>query len=195
MYGYQQGVGSARALEKMMGYEPGLRWLCAGHDINHHTLSDFRVSHREALDGLLSELLAVLEQEGLADFTTVMQDGTKIRSVASKRSFQRRGRVEEQRQRAREYVKKVAAQSEEENEPGRRQAARGRAAREKQERLEAALEQIQGWEEKASRGRRPRRVSTTEAEARVMKQPAGAAGRRATTCRSPASHGTALSAG
>ena len=110
------------------------------------------MSQRAALDGLLSELLTVLEQEGLADFTTVMQDGTKIRGVASQRSFPRRGRVEEQLQRAREYVRQVAAQSEEESEPRRRPAARGRAAPEKPQRLEAALEEIPEREQMASSG-------------------------------------------
>jgi hypothetical protein len=86
--------------------------------------------------------------------------------------MQRRERVAEQLARARQYVREVAAQSEEEGER-RRQAARRRAAREKQQRLEAALEEVWRREAAASGGKKPPRVSTTEAEARMMKQPDG----------------------
>src|SRR6267154_770390 len=40
MYAHTLGVGSARAVERMQGYEPGLQWLTAGEIVNHHTLSD-----------------------------------------------------------------------------------------------------------------------------------------------------------
>lgn len=46
----------------MQSHEAGLRWLCADESANHHTLSDFRVRYEEALDGLFSQVLAVLEQ-------------------------------------------------------------------------------------------------------------------------------------
>ncbi len=56
IYGYSLGVGSARALERMQAHEPGLRWLCADQAVNHHTLSDFRVRHEQALDALFTQV-------------------------------------------------------------------------------------------------------------------------------------------
>ena len=47
-----------------MEREPGLRWLAGMEVINHTTLSDFRTAHRAALDGVFTELLAVMEGAG-----------------------------------------------------------------------------------------------------------------------------------
>jgi transposase len=46
IYAYSQGIASARALERMLSWEPGLRWLAADEVINYHTLSSFRVEQQ-----------------------------------------------------------------------------------------------------------------------------------------------------
>ncbi|HYI94597.1 MAG TPA: transposase [Bryobacteraceae bacterium] len=56
IYGYRIGVSSARALERMMRWEAGLRWLCADQEVNYHTLSDFRVKDKSQLDTLLASI-------------------------------------------------------------------------------------------------------------------------------------------
>jgi transposase len=38
VYSYTRGVASARAISRMMSYEPGMRWLAANQNINYHTL-------------------------------------------------------------------------------------------------------------------------------------------------------------
>ena len=43
LYGYSQGITSARELERQTEYEPGLMWLTGMAVINHHSLSDFRI--------------------------------------------------------------------------------------------------------------------------------------------------------
>jgi transposase len=50
VYAYSEGMGSAREIERVMQYEPGLQWLCGLGSINHHSLSDFRVNHKKAFD-------------------------------------------------------------------------------------------------------------------------------------------------
>src|ERR1044071_443984 len=50
IYGYSEGISSARELSRMCGYEPGCQWLTGMQEINHHTLSDFRVEHKKELD-------------------------------------------------------------------------------------------------------------------------------------------------
>jgi transposase len=82
VYSYTLGVASARAIERMMSHEPGLRWLAASETINHHTLADFRVGHREALEGLLAQFLALLDEAGVVDLRTLVHDGTKVKAVA-----------------------------------------------------------------------------------------------------------------
>ena len=38
LYATSQGVGSARALERLCGSDDGYRWLCGGVSVNNHTL-------------------------------------------------------------------------------------------------------------------------------------------------------------
>jgi transposase len=64
LYGYSMGTASARELERLQKYEPGLRWLCANQIINYHTISDFRVRHEGALQELFARILGVLSEEG-----------------------------------------------------------------------------------------------------------------------------------
>jgi transposase len=83
LYAYSRGISSAREIERQMKYEPGLMWLCGADAVNYHTLPDFRVNHKEALDELFQVLLAVPEGEGLIDLSQVMHDGAKVRAMAA----------------------------------------------------------------------------------------------------------------
>jgi Transposase DDE domain len=139
--------------------------------INAHTLSDFRVKHDTALNGLFVQTLGLLSVDGLITLERVMQDGTKIRAKAAADSFRRQERVEQALKEAKAQVAAVEAMSEEEG--SRRMAkARQRAARERQERLEQALKEFDQLE-KEDKDKEQRRVSTSDPEARVMKQPGG----------------------
>ncbi len=60
LYAATQGVGSARELKRLCDDHAAYRWLCGGVSVNYHTLSDFRVDHEKALDGLMTEVLALL---------------------------------------------------------------------------------------------------------------------------------------
>jgi transposase len=173
LYAYGEGVGSARAIEELCEWEPGYQWLTGATVVNAHTLSDFRVKHEPVLQGLFVQVLGLLSADGLIRLERVMQDGTKIRAKAAPDSFRRKERVEQALQQAQEQVAAVEALSEEET--SRRVAkARKRAARERQERLEQALEQFNKLAEEGSgKDKEKRRVSTSDPEARVMKQPGG----------------------
>jgi transposase len=171
VYGYSKGVGSARAIEELCQWEPAYQWLTGSRVINAHTLSDFRVKHDKALQGLFVEVLGLLSADGLITLERVMQDGTKIRAKAASDSFRRQERVEKALNEAQEQLSALQAQSEEET--SRRMAkARQRAARERQERLEQALKEFEQLE-KDDKDKEHRRVSTSDPEARVMKQPGG----------------------
>jgi len=43
LYATSDGVGSARALERLCESHDVYRWLCGGVSVNYHTLADFRV--------------------------------------------------------------------------------------------------------------------------------------------------------
>ena len=75
-----EGIGSARALERLCNSHDVYRWLCGGVSLNYHTLSDFRVGCADLLDRLLSEHLAALSKAGLVDLEKLAQDGLACRS-------------------------------------------------------------------------------------------------------------------
>jgi Transposase and inactivated derivatives len=173
VYAYSEGMGSARAIEQQCEWEPGYQWLTGARVVNAHTLSDFRVKHERRLRGLFVQVLGLLSADGLITLERVMQDGTKIRAKAAQDSFRRKERVEQALKQAQEQVAAVDAMSEEET-SRRISRARSRAQRERQQRLEQALEEFEKLAEPGSgKDKENRRVSTSDPEARVMKQPDG----------------------
>jgi transposase len=87
LYAYSRGISSAREIARRCEYEPPFQWLTGLEIVNHHTLSDFRIEHRAALDELFTQVLAVLGAEGLITLERVMHDGTKVYANAGKRLF------------------------------------------------------------------------------------------------------------
>ena len=169
VYSYSQAVSSARAVERLCEHHPAYQWLSGMQSISAHTLSDFRMIHREILDELFVQALGVLSSDGLITLERVMLDGTKVRANASSSGFRRKPTVEECLEQAREAVETLNAQTEEES-SRQMQAAQQRARRERQDRLESALKEYDKL--KAAKSRIDR-VSTTDPDARVMKQAEG----------------------
>lgn len=169
IYAYSEGISSARKIEELMEWEPGLQWLGAQDTVSHHVLSDFRVEQREALDELFAQLLGVLESQGLMNLERVMHDGTKIRAQAGVDTFRREKSLKEHLQRAREAVKAMGDPRADESAAQR--AAKERGAREKEKRLEEAWREMQELKaaERNEKEKEEVRVSMTEAEARQMK--------------------------
>lgn len=142
VFAYSEGVSSAREVERRCAYHPAYQWLTGCEVINHHTLSDFRIQHQEALDALFTQLLSVLSSEGLITLQRVMHDGTKIKALASDKSFHREGTLRAHLEAAQERVRTMGDPRQEE--PNRRMLrARERAAREKVARLEQALKEME----------------------------------------------------
>jgi transposase len=177
IYAYKDGGSSAWEIARLCEYHPAYQWLTGLEVVNYHTLADFRIRHKEALDQLFIEVLGVLSHEGLITLQRVMHDGTKVKACASDKRFHRRATLQDHLRLAREQVEQMGdPESEELNE--RVAKARQRALREKQQRLgEAlkALERIEASRSKAS-GREKARASSTDPEARVMLQAKGAYG-------------------
>lgn len=58
LYATSEGVGSARALERLCNSHDAYRWLCGGLSVNYPMLADFRVGCADLLDRLFTEHLA-----------------------------------------------------------------------------------------------------------------------------------------
>jgi transposase len=162
------GVGSARELSRRCEHHPVYRWLCGDNPVNHHTLSDFRVKRREALEHLFVEVLGVLNHKGLIKLHRVAHDGTKIRALASPQSFHREKSIEESLQAAREQVAAMGEPEQESPQDRERQRAEERARQLGE--ASKVLKQLQARKKKAEE-RDQVRVSVSEPEARMMKLP------------------------
>ena len=176
LYATAEGVGSARALARLCEEHIAYKWICGGVTVNHHTLSDFRVEHGEALDRLLTQSVAALMAEGLVTLQCVAQDGVRVRANAGAASFRGKAALEECLKAAEEQV--AALKRELEEDPAattaRQSAARTRAAREREERVRSAIAQREEAESRRKKKgeeekKKEARASTTDPEARVMK--------------------------
>src|SRR4029077_2386159 len=146
--------------------------------MNYHTLSDFRVGHKDALDGILTQMLTVLIQARVVSVERIAQDGTRVRVSAGASSFKRRDTLEQARQKAEAHLKIIERQADRlEETTVRKKKAQHRAAKEKLERIEEALKPLSEVEpakaeqkDKPSKKNEPR-ASTTDPVTRFMRMP------------------------
>lgn len=177
MFAIIEGISSARHLARLCERDLAYMWICGEVGVNHHLLSDFRTDHGDFLDELLTDTIATLMHQQIVTLETVAQDGMRVRASAGSGSFLRKKSLEECREEAAEQVKKLREENDDDSENGqsnaRRDAAIERAARERGERVEEALknlEELQQQKEKRKKGSGVEaRCSTTDPEARQMK--------------------------
>jgi hypothetical protein len=159
--------------------------------VNHRLLSDFRGDHGRALDELFTQVIASLVDKALVSVSRVSQDGVRVRVSAGAGSFRREERLQKLLAESKQHVEELRRQLEcpeySAALSARQKAARRRAAQEKQQRLQQAIAQLPELKQKqaeaaqrAGPGKcgqkirdKPPRVSTSDAEARVMKMPNG----------------------
>ncbi len=181
LYATLEGVGSARALDRLCREHDAYRWLCGGVSVNYHTLADFRAGSADLLDDLLVQSVAALLASGEVTLTRVAHDGIRVRASAGAASFHRRSTIERHLAAAEAQVAALKAELDADPAATNRRiaAASERAARERAERARAALAALPAIEA-AKRRRRtaepsePARASTTDPEARIMRLGDGA---------------------
>lgn len=173
------GVGSAREIERLCSEHVAYQWMCGGVNPNAHTLSDFRSLSTDLLNGVLTQTVTPLIEQGLVEMNRVAQDGMKVRASAGASSFRTRKRLNELKKIVREQVETLSQEIE--SDPGagarREQATRKRQAERREKRIAQALEQMKEAEKRkrSNNGKKKTqaRVSTTDPSARVMKMADG----------------------
>jgi transposase len=179
LFAISEGQGSARAVARLCERDRAYEWLCGGVSLNYHLLADCRVQHGDVLDRLLTESLAALMAEGLVDLKCTAQDGMRVRASAGQSSFRRQETLQKCLAEAEAHVAQLKAEWAQDPTARRRreQAAQERAARERLERVQAALqnaEDLAKHKEARKKGTGDEaRASTTDPEARTMKMPDG----------------------
>lgn len=174
LYATLDGVGSGREVARLALEHDAYRWICGGVSLNYHALNDFRAGNEALMDELLTDNVAALAAAGAISLERVAQDGMRVRADAGAASFRRQASLEEHLTQARELVQSIKTQAQADPGQAKRQAqaAKLRAAQEREERIRAALEQLP--EVAAAKKRNgakaeDARASTTDADARVMK--------------------------
>jgi len=176
LYAVLDGVGSGREVARLTREHDAYRWICGGVSVNYHALNDFRSGsgNDAVMDEVLSDNVAALAAVGAITLERVAQDGMRVRADAGAASFRRQARLEEHQAEARELVQALKAQAQ--ADPGqasrRAQAARLRAAQEREQRIADALARLPEMAAaKRRNGDKPQdaRVSTTDADASNMK--------------------------
>jgi transposase len=183
LYATIEGIGAARAIDRLCTYHAAYRWICGGVPVNHNMLSIFRRDSGSVLDDLLTRGLTGLIAEGLLSLEEVAIDGTKSRARAGHGSFAGRQKLARLETAVGQHVARL--KTELEQDPGaaerRRQERALRAAEEKAARLKRAQQRLDELQqEKAERARRHAKeeakksapsVSTSDPEVRMMRMP------------------------
>ena len=191
LYASVRGIGSARELARRCEESAPFRWMCGGVTVNHRLLSDFRTDHSQALEALFTQVLTTLVDKDLVRVSRISQDGVRVRVSAGSNSFRREERLQDLLRQAQQHMAELKQQLESPAHlaglSARKKAARERAAKERQQRIEGALAQLPELKQKQAeaakragkgkcgdriRAKQPR-VSTTDASTRVMKMANG----------------------
>ena len=174
LYATLDGVGSGREVTRLSQEHDAYRWICGGVSVNYHALNDFRAGNEALMDELLSDNVAALAAAGAISLQRVAQDGMRVRADAGAASFRRQASLQEHLSEASELVQMIKTQTQADPGQAKRQAqaAKLRAAQQREQRIQAALEQlpeVAAAKKRNGNKAEDARASTTDPEARVMK--------------------------
>lgn len=91
LYATLEGIGSARAIDRLCQQHAAYRRLCGGAPINHDLLAGFRRENAALLDRLLTQSVTGLIAEKLVTLEEMAIDGTK--SLPSRKRGRAPGRA------------------------------------------------------------------------------------------------------
>jgi transposase len=186
LYATLEGIGSARAIDRLCQQHAAYRWLCGGAPINHDLLATFRRENAARLDCLLTQSVTGLIAEKLITLEEMAIDGTKVRACAGRGSMSQRKRLEHVEKAVAERIAELKSELDKDpGEPERRRNKRAlQAAEERARRVERARQRLAELiEEQARRAKTHAkeeaekgepRVSVSDPEARLMRLADGA---------------------
>lgn len=186
LYATLEGVGSARAIDRLCQQHAAYRWLCGGAPINHDLLAAFRRDHAARLDRLLTQSLTGLIAAKLISLEEVAIDGTKARACAGRGSMSQGKRLQRIEKAVAERVAALKSELDQDPaEPERRRKKRAlQAAEERARRVGRAQQKLAELvEEQAERAKTHAKeeaekgepsVSVSDPEARLMRLADGA---------------------
>lgn len=186
LYATLEGIGSARAIDRLCQQHAAYRWLCGGAPVNHDLLAAFRRDNTALLDRLLTQSVTGLIAAKLISLEEVAIDGTKARACAGRGSMSKAKRLRRIEKAVAERVAALKSELDQDPaEPERRRKKRAlQAAEERARRVERAQQKLAELvaeqaerakthaKEEAEKGEPS--VSLSDPEARLMRLADGA---------------------
>ena len=145
-YSYMNGIFSSRKIEEQCKENINYMFICAEKVPDFRTISDFRKNNLEMFQNYFIQILLTLKNAGLAEFSEVAIDGTKIKANAASRNTKSKEQLQNLIKSAEQQVVEMlqqaaAAASEEEISVDYNRSARQTKARiKKMKKALAALE-------------------------------------------------------
>lgn len=87
VYGMTQGLETAAAIAQACRLRDDFRWLAGGLCPSDQTLLNFLALVPDGLSAIWGQVLGAMHRTGHIDLSAVVEDGTKLRANASRRSF------------------------------------------------------------------------------------------------------------
>jgi transposase len=170
LYATLEGVGAARAIDRLCQQHAAYRWLCGGAPINHDLLAGFRRENAALLDRLLTQSLTGLIAEKLITLRELAIDGTKVRAWAGRGSMSQRKRLESIEKAVAERIAELKSELDKDPaEPERQRKRRAlHAAEERARRVKRAQQKLaELTQEQAVRAKRHAKEEAVKGEPKV----------------------------
>ncbi|MEJ7739603.1 MAG: transposase [Chitinophagaceae bacterium] len=98
LYGYLNKIRSSRKLEKECSRNIELQWLLQNLQPNYHTIADFRKVYAVPLESMFRLYVQFLNDAGLLGKTTVGIDGSKFKTVNSRKNNYNQKKIDKHKQ-------------------------------------------------------------------------------------------------
>lgn len=98
LYGYLNKIRSSRKLQRECSRNIELQWLVQQLQPNYHSIADFRKVHTQPLQNMFKLYVQFLADTGLLGKTTIAVDGSKFKSVNSKKNNYSQKKIDKHRQ-------------------------------------------------------------------------------------------------
>lgn len=116
VYGYLSNIYSSRKMEQALKENIHFMWLSGMSRPDHNTLNRFRSERlKSEIKSIFTQIVLLLEKEGLVSLATTIVDGTKIEANANRYTFvwgralkKHKSRIAEQLEELRNYAEEVA---------------------------------------------------------------------------------------
>ena len=113
-YAYLDNVYSGRRMETLLSENVAYMWLSGMSRPDFRTINLFRSKRLKGVfEGIFTQVVTMLNEEGLVSLDVQYIDGTKIESVANKYTFVWRKRVEKSKAKLESQIRAVLAEAEE----------------------------------------------------------------------------------